>query len=190
MATTTQTQKSGMKTFKAAEILFREGDLASSLYIIQKGQIRLFLPKGRGFVEIGILRAGEVIGEMAFFDETAKRRSCSAEAIVQTDVIEISFEAFAKTMQNLNPWFKTIINTLADRLRKANDKIKSLESNSVSFGKDGKVSDYKFFHNVDIVRFLSMLVLVVESHGIDASGVRVLDISKLKFFLVEMFNFH
>ena len=126
-----QQKKSGIRTFKPGEVLFNENDPATSLYIIQKGQIRLFRPKGRGFVDLAILRSGEVIGEMAYFDEKSRRRSCSASAIVTTEVIEISFVAFAKTMEGLNPWFKTIINTLANRLRKTNERVKELETNSV-----------------------------------------------------------
>src|SRR6476469_5643916 len=112
--------KSGIRNLKPGEILFNDGELADSLFIIQKGQVRLFKPKGKGFVELAVLRAGEVIGEMAFFDEdpNGKKRSCSASAITPVEIIEISFTAFGKTMQSLNPWFKTIITTLAARLRK------------------------------------------------------------------------
>lgn len=125
--------KSGLIQYKPSDIIFNQNDPADCLYIIQKGQIRLFIPKGKGFVELAILRAGEVIGEMAYFDDKASRRSCSAQAIVTTEVIRISFKAFEKTMAGLNPWFKTIINTLADRLRKTNDKVRELEGNSVGF---------------------------------------------------------
>jgi CRP/FNR family cyclic AMP-dependent transcriptional regulator len=98
--------KSGMRILQPSEVLFNDGDPADSLYIIQKGQIRLYKPKGRGFIELAVLRAGEVIGEMAFFDDDGGgRRSCSASAMVTTEIIEISFTAFAKTMSNLNPWF-------------------------------------------------------------------------------------
>ena len=120
--------KSGLRTLKPGEVLVTAGEVASSLYIIQQGQIKLYLPKGSGIVEIGVLRAGEVIGEMGYFDEKNPRRSCSASANVTTLIVEISYPAFSKTMQGLNPWFKTIITTLVKRLKTANDKIKRLES--------------------------------------------------------------
>jgi CRP-like cAMP-binding protein len=139
MATTGTQIKSGLRELKPGEILFNDSEPADSLFIIQKGQIRLFKPKGKGFIEIGVLRAGEVIGEMAFFDEdgSGKKRSCSAAALTPVEVVEISFLAFGKTMQSLNPWFKTIINTLATRLRKANTRIKELEDNqTANYGKN------------------------------------------------------
>ena len=182
-------KKSGIKTYAPGEVLFKENDPAGSLFIIQKGQLRLYRPKGRGYVELAILRAGEVIGEMAYFDENSRRRSCSASAIVTTDVIEVSFVAFAKTMEGLNPWFKTIINTLAGRLRKTNEKVKELESNSMGFGAGGKVSDYVFFHTADIMRTLSTLYLVFQAHGEKLeTGYHQIHLNKLKFYLFDVYN--
>ena len=167
MTTGTQPQvKSGLRTLRTGEILFNDGDPAESLFIIQKGQIRLFKPKGKGFIEIAVLRAGEVIGEMAFFDEdgTGKKRSCSASAITGVDIVEISFLAFGKTMQSLNPWFKTIINTLATRLRKANSRIKELEDNqTASYGKNA--GTYEFMKPIEVMRVLGTLFLVFRAHG-------------------------
>jgi CRP/FNR family cyclic AMP-dependent transcriptional regulator len=159
--------KSGLRRLKPGEVLFNDGEKANSLYIIQNGQIRLFKPKGKGFVEIAVLRAGEVIGEMAYFDDDGGgKRSCSASAMVSCDVIEISFTAFSKTMSGLNPWFKTIINTLANRLRGANARIKELESNSasVNYG-TGKHNGYEFYKTADVIKILGMLFLVYKSHG-------------------------
>lgn len=158
--------KSGLRSLKTGEILFNDGDPAESLYIIQKGQIRLFKPKGKGFIEIAVLRAGEVIGEMAFFDEdgSGKKRSCSASAMTGVEIVEISFLAFGKTMQSLNPWFKTIINTLATRLRKANTRIKELEDNqTASYGKN--VGTYEFMKPIEVMRVLGTLFLVFKAHG-------------------------
>lgn len=162
-----ENSKSGIRTMKAGEILFNDGEKANSLYIIQRGQLRLFKPKGKGFIEIATLRAGEVIGEMAYFDDDGGgKRSCSASAIVSSDVIEISFTAFSKTMSGLNPWFKTIINTLANRLRQTNARVKELESNStsVNYG-TGKHSGYEFFKTNDVIKILGTFYLVYKSHG-------------------------
>jgi CRP/FNR family transcriptional regulator, cyclic AMP receptor protein len=181
-------KKSGIKSFKPGDILFNAKDAAESLYIIQSGQIRLYIPKGRGFVDIAILRSGEVIGEMAYFDDKASRRSCSAAAIITTEVIEISFKAFAKTMSGLNPWFKTIINTLADRLRKTNDRVKALESNSMSFGKSGAVGEYVFFHSADVVKLLSTYYLVYKCHADKKETHFEIHANKLKFYLLDVYN--
>lgn len=158
--------KSGIRTLKPGEVLFNDGDNAASLFIIQKGQVRLYKPKGKGFIELAVLRAGEVIGEMAFFDEdgSGKKRSCAAAAITPVEIIEISFVAFGKTMQSLNPWFKTIINTLATRLRKTNSRVKELEDNAaISYG--SKTPGYEFLKPIEVMRILGTIFLVFKAHG-------------------------
>lgn len=182
--TTAATQKkSGIKVLQPGEILFHEGDAAVSMYIIQKGQLRLFRPKGKGFIELAVLRSGEVLGEMSYFDPDSKKRSASAAAIAYTEVIEISFTALEKTMTALNPWFKTLINTLAERLRKSNEKVKSLENNSIGFS-----GEFKFFQSADIVKILSLLFLTFRSLAENKDGKWVLHMSKLKMYAVDIFN--
>lgn len=161
------TAKSGIRTLKPGEVLFNDGDIAESLFIIQKGQVRLYKPKGKGFIELAVLRAGEVIGEMAYFDEdgSGRKRSCSAAAITPVEIIEISFVAFGKTMQSLNPWFKTIINTLVTRLRKTNTRVKELEDNQASVTYGGKHAGYEFMKPIEVMRVLGTLFLVFKAHG-------------------------
>lgn len=176
-------KKSGIKTLQPGEVLFNEGDTANSMYIIQKGQLRLFRPKGKGFIELTVLRSGEVLGEMSYFDPDSKKRSASAAAITQVDIIEISFTALEKTMAALNPWFKTLINTLADRLRKSNERVKALENNSIGFS-----GEFKFFQSADIVKILSLLFFAFRSLGDTKEGKTSLHLSKLKMYAVDIFN--
>jgi CRP/FNR family cyclic AMP-dependent transcriptional regulator len=159
--------KSGIRALKPGEIIFNDGELADSLFIIQKGQVRLFKPKGKGFIELAVLRAGEVIGEMAYFDDdgAGRKRSCSASAITSVEIIEISFVAFGKTMQSLNPWFKTIITTLVQRLRKTNTRIKELEDNQASIAYGTKAAGYEFLKPIEVMRILGTLFLVFKAHG-------------------------
>lgn len=164
--TTSASTKSGIRTLKAGEVLFNEGEFAETLFIIQKGQIRLYKPKGKGYIELAVLRPGEVIGEMAYFDEdgSGRKRSCSASAVTGVEVIEISFAAFGKTMQSLNPWFKTIINTLVTRLRKTNSRVKELEDNAaVSYGR--ATPSYEFLKPIEVMRILGTIFLVFKAHG-------------------------
>lgn len=176
-------KKSGIKTLKPGEVLFNEGDNAASMYIIQKGQLRLFRPKGKGFIELAVLRSGEVLGEMSYFDPESKKRSASAAAITQVEIIEISFTALEKTMAALNPWFKTLINTLAERLRKSNERVKALENNSIGFS-----GEFKFFQSADIVKMLSLLFFAFRSLSENKEGKWVLHLSKLKMYAVDIFS--
>lgn len=182
--------KSGIRHLKPGEVLFNDGEVADSLFIIQKGQVRLYKPKGKGFVELAVLRSGEVIGEMAYFDEdgSGRKRSCSASAITGVEIIEISFVAFGKTMQSLNPWFKTIITTLVQRLRKTNTRIKELEDNQASVSYGGKVPGYEFMKPIEVMRVLGTLFLVFKAHGEVKSQSFVVTRKMLNLYTQDMYQ--
>lgn len=190
MTTGTAQAKSGIRSLKAGEILFNDGDVADSLFIIQKGQVRLFKPKGKGFIELAVLRSGEVIGEMAYFDEdgSGRKRSCSASAITGVEIIEISFVAFGKTMQSLNPWFKTIITTLVQRLRKTNTRIKELEDNQASIAYGAKAGSYEFMKPIEVMRILGTLFLVFKAHGELKQQAFVLNRKLLTLYTQDMYQ--
>jgi len=176
---------------KPNEILFRENDQAESLFIVKKGIIRLFRPKGRGYTEVAMLHAGELVGEMSLFEEGKNRRSCSAEAVVSTDLIEVRFESFYKACEQLNPWFKTIINTLIGRLNSANKKIKGFEGNSVVLSYENKDSKgmYQFFKDNEIVRLFCILYLAFKTQQIGGEDKVKLNLSIVEYYTEEIFGF-
>ena len=176
-------KKSGLMIMQPGQILFNEGDSAVSMFIVQKGQLRMFRPKGKGFVELAVLRTGEMLGEMSYFDPESNKRNASAAAITYTEVIEVSYTAVEKTMTALNPWFKTLINTLASRLRKSNERIKALENNSVGFS-----GEFKFFQSADIVKMLSLMFFTFRSLSEHKDGKWVLHLSRLKMYAIDIFN--
>ncbi|HXH32377.1 MAG TPA: cyclic nucleotide-binding domain-containing protein [Bacteriovoracaceae bacterium] len=190
MAPAGASTRSGLKQLKPGEIIFNENESADSLFIIQKGQVRLYRPKGKGFVELAVLRAGEVIGEMAYFDEdgSGRKRSCSASAITPVEIIEVSFVAFGKTMQSLNPWFKTIINTLVGRLKKTNSRIREIEDNqtSVSYGK--ATATYEFMKPLEVMKVLGTLFLVFKAHGEAKSQALMVGRKTLTLYTMDMYQ--
>ena len=119
--------------------MFHEKDKANSLFIVQKGNIRLFSKKGAGYIDLAMVQPGEVIGEMGYFDNKNLRRSrCSASAVGEAEAIEVSYEGFDGIMESLNPWVSTIIKTLVERLKGSNEKVKKTESNSLGYKGGGR----------------------------------------------------
>jgi CRP/FNR family cyclic AMP-dependent transcriptional regulator len=113
------------KSYKAGEILFNDGDPAKSLFLIQKGTISIRKKKGSTMIEVGKVTAGEVIGELSFFDRNP--RSATGIAIIDVEAMEISFESLEKIYSSVPEYMKTIMAAMAERLRKANDTIRQLQ---------------------------------------------------------------
>ncbi len=118
------------KIYKAGQILFNEGDPSRSIFIIKKGALSLKKKRGTETLEVGKALAGEVVGELTFFDR--KPRSASAVAIIDVEVIEITFEALDKIYATIPDYMKTMIASLADRLRKSNELVIRLQKENPS----------------------------------------------------------
>ncbi len=118
-----------LKTYKIGSALFRESDPSRSIFIIKKGTVAIRKTKGSAFVEIARVYPNEVLGELSFFDRLP--RSAGAVAVTDVEAMEITFESLDKIYAAVPDYMKTIIASLADRLRKANDTIRRLQKNIV-----------------------------------------------------------
>ena len=114
-----------IKVFKPGQVLFEEGAPSTSIFIIKKGAVSIRKMKGKNYVEVAKLQANEVIGELSFFDRQA--RSATAVALMDVEVTEIPFEAMEKIYNSIPDYLKTIVAAIAERLRKANETIRSLQ---------------------------------------------------------------
>ena len=116
---------SGPKSLKKGEILFREGDGSEAMYVVKSGKIAIIKAKGSSEITLAELGAGDMLGEMAFFDN--KPRSATAKASADAVVIELPFKALNAQFKTFPEWLKAIMRTVNSHLRNANQKIKNLE---------------------------------------------------------------
>lgn len=125
------------KEFAPGQYIFREGESSNSMFLIQKGTVSIRKVKGPAHIEIARVYANEVLGELSFFD----RQPRSAAAIALTDVVllEIRFDALDKIYVNVPDYLRTIMASVADRLRKANETIRRLQRDIVKDGASAAV---------------------------------------------------
>lgn len=116
----------GIKKLKKGDILFREGDPSDAMYVIKSGRIAITKAKGNGEIILAEKKAGEMLGEMAFFDN--KPRSAGAKAAQDAEVIALPFSALLAQFKTFPEWLKSMVKTVNSHLRDANMRIKNLES--------------------------------------------------------------
>jgi CRP-like cAMP-binding protein len=80
-------------------------------------------------VEIARVYANEVLGELSFFDR--QPRSASAVALTEVEVMELKFEGLDKLWNQIPEYMKTIMASVAERLRRANDTIRRLQKDVI-----------------------------------------------------------
>ncbi len=120
------------KHFRPNQYLFKEGEACQSLFLIKKGTVAVRKMKGNAFVEVARIYSNEVVGELSFFDRLP--RSASAMALTEVEALEITFESLDKIYGSVPDYLKTIMASVADRLRKANDLIRRLQKTVISEG--------------------------------------------------------
>lgn len=104
------------------EILLKEGEHSNSMYWVQNGQLVVTKKRGSEDVVLGHIYSGELVGEISFLDQEA--RSATVKAITDCDLIQIPQETIDGIYKTQPKWLEILVKTLAERLRKANARIK------------------------------------------------------------------
>ncbi|WP_319412284.1 cyclic nucleotide-binding domain-containing protein [uncultured Cohaesibacter sp.] len=103
-----------MRAYRAKQVIFRQGDLADSGFVITQGQVRMTISQNGFDLQSQVLGAGSLIGEMALMAET--RRAAMATAIEDVKVIQIRRVTFRRVMDEYPELAATIHDRIAGRL--------------------------------------------------------------------------
>ena len=104
--------------YRAGAYIFREDEPGGYAYVIERGEVNITKAVDDGEIIIATLGPGELLGEMSPIDN--QRRSASARAISETEVIPISRGQFSEVINNADPLIQLLLNVLLDRLRSVN----------------------------------------------------------------------
>lgn len=151
---------------KTGQVLFEEGDPSNQLYFLKKGIVRIFKRKKEGNIELDTIRAGSVLGELAFLD--GQNRSASAEAITACELVEISRDTLDETFTKLPEWLTSLTKTVSARLRTANTRIRQLEAMSTEYSVDkhgNRSKEYTYINISELLRFSTALLVVSARYG-------------------------
>jgi CRP-like cAMP-binding protein len=108
------------QSFPKGSTLFRRGEPGNALYIIIRGQIRIFASTRQGNeITLALLGAGEFFGEMALLDE--QPRSANAEATEDTELHFLDRDNFFSFLMRKESALQAILRALSRRLRRTDD---------------------------------------------------------------------
>lgn len=106
------------RLFARGEVVFREGDPADSLHLIDKGilAVQVSAPGGERLT-LNVLTAGGFFGELALFHRgDAARRSATVLALVPAETLAISASAFATLRSAYAGVDELVVTALAQRV--------------------------------------------------------------------------
>jgi EAL domain-containing protein (putative c-di-GMP-specific phosphodiesterase class I) len=117
------TASEAKRTFKAGDIIMRQGETGSCAYIIEEGQVEILLEKPDGkIVPVATRGPGTIVGEMAIVDQAP--RVATVKAIKDCKMIEITQEDFAIRLKTTDPVIQMISQVILARYR---DTLKRVE---------------------------------------------------------------
>lgn len=111
-----------MLKLRAEDYLMREGEESNEMYYLQSGTMGVFKRKGDAEHQIGTIYSGELVGEMSFLD--GEPRSATVKAIGDCELKVIPKEALKKYLDAQPKWYRALVQTLLDRLRRANQRVR------------------------------------------------------------------
>lgn len=102
-----------IKQYQQGEIIFHGGDSSDCAYIIEKGQVEIFVESSETIIDI--LNEGELFGEMGVLDQSP--RSTSARALTKLTLIEIKTQQITNRLSESDPIVKALVGVLLKRFR-------------------------------------------------------------------------
>ena len=137
-----------VREFNAGDILLREGEVSSQLYVLLSGKLKVFASQGKGRELVyNTLLPGEYFGELAF---DGGPRSASVQAMQASRCLVLAVDTLRELVQSEPEFAVHLITKLMRLLRRSTQKLKSLA--------------------LDDVR--SRALSLIEDEAIDAEGVR------------------
>ncbi len=113
------------RTYADGDLIFREGDVGETMYVIQSGRVRISKVTPSGDITVAILEEGAHFGEMALFDGGV--RSATATALGEARVLTVDKRKLFATLNRDPTVVLKVIKTLSQRIRNLDEDLTKLK---------------------------------------------------------------
>lgn len=113
-----------LRRFVPGEIIFRQGEAGHVMYFILHGRVKIVQTVRDVEKILAILGSGSFFGELALF--TNRSRSATAQALEDCELVELDAEQLDQFMTERPEVARTMIRTLAERLRETDDLLENM----------------------------------------------------------------
>lgn len=112
------------RMLEPGEVLFREGDRGTEVFIVRTGRLRITRREGDTDVELGFADPGEMVGEMTFVDQAP--RAATLTAVERTDLAMLDLESVRGALDAQPAWVRLMLRSLIGHLRETSRKVESI----------------------------------------------------------------
>ena len=119
-------KSSEKQIFEEGVTIIHKDDDANFAYLINSGQVEVYVNQDERIVSLAKLGPGEIFGESALFG--SEKYSASIKAETKTEVSLISKDSLHDALDTIDPTLRSIFFMLLDRLKKTNDSLVKSET--------------------------------------------------------------
>jgi len=110
-----------IRRFAAGDVIFREGDIGTEMYVVHEGRVEILRSVASERVQIAILEKGDFFGEMSLLEELP--RTATARVLEDTTLIEINGALFDRMLRRNPEIGVRIMRKLSRRVRETDDSL-------------------------------------------------------------------
>jgi len=113
------------RRYRRGEIIFQKDDPGNSLFIVARGNVRIYVPSAQGAdLTLAVLGPGNFFGDLALLD--GRPRSASAAALSDTNVVILERSDFVAVIQTRPKAVMSILAVIVSRLRETDEMASDL----------------------------------------------------------------
>lgn len=118
-------ERATLRTYAKGQLIFHQGDLAGSLFVMKEGLVKVFVTSEDGDEMVLVtLRPPDTFGELALLD--GSDRSASAEALEPTIVVEVNRTTFLDIVRSTPHMMEALLVSMGAVLRRLTEQAADL----------------------------------------------------------------
>ena len=118
-------ERATLRTYSKGQLIFHQGDLAGSLFVMREGLVKVFVTSEDGDEMVLVtLRPPDTFGELALLD--GSNRSASAEALESTTVVELNRATFLDIVRSTPHMTEALLISMGAVLRRLTEQAADL----------------------------------------------------------------
>ena len=126
------------KVYQPGEVIFRKGDAADCMFVIQEGQVEVLEELEGQEVQLAVSGPGEVIGEMAIFEQ--QTRSATVRALGKARILRVDERTFLRYVHQDPSLAYQLLKMMSNRVRRLNIEKTRLKMNPRPAENDSQIS--------------------------------------------------
>jgi CRP-like cAMP-binding protein len=116
------------RVYEDGDLIIRQGDVGDCMFVIQEGEVEVFVEQGGKEVRLAVRSEGDFVGEMAIFER--EERSANVRALGQARVLTVDKKNFLRRVHEDPSLAFRIVQTMSHRIREMSEEVARLKGTS------------------------------------------------------------